>query len=238
MRGKRDIGESGSVVRDVLDEDGRGPGFAALFALSTMAVIGTAVLYNAVFAQNGGPRRMAAAGIEAPANSTTRIVVDAAKDDRNTVRLKYDPVVQAVQRELLAAGYYKGLVDGVVGHRTRQAIETYQKATGLAVDGTPSAELAGHIRFTREVAQASLFTGSTGSDASADEEAHIRRVQTGLAELAYQPGPINGALTLQTRDAIKRFAHDRGLPETGEINAALLSELEKLSGQSEIVAEQ
>ncbi|MGQ0484377.1 MAG: peptidoglycan-binding protein [Hyphomicrobiales bacterium] len=238
MRGKRDIGESGGVVRGVVDEDGRGPGLAAVLALSTVAVIGTAVLYNAVFAQQGGPRRMAAAGIEAPANATTRIVVDAAKDDRTTVRLKYDPVVEAVQRELLAAGYYKGLVDGVAGHRTRRAIETYQKATGLAVDGTPSAELSEHIRFAREVAEASLFTGSTGPDAGAAEKARIRRVQTGLAELAYEPGQIDGELTLQTRDAIKRFEHDRGLPETGAINAALLSELEKLSGQSEIVAEQ
>lgn len=225
-------------MRDVLDEDGRGPGLAALFALSAMAVIGTAVLYNAVFAQNGGPRRMAAAGIEAPANATTRIVVDAAKDDRNTVRLKYDPVVEAVQRELLAAGYYKGLVDGVAGRRTRQAIETYQKATGLAVDGTASAGLAEHIRFTREVAEASLFTGSIASGTNGEEKARIRRVQTGLAELAYEPGPIDGELTVPTRDAIKRFERDRGLPETGEIGAALLSELEKMSGQSEITAEQ
>jgi peptidoglycan hydrolase-like protein with peptidoglycan-binding domain len=142
-----------------------------------------------------------------------------------------------VQRELLAAGYYKGLVDGVAGYRTHQAIETYQKTTGVAVDGMPSAELAEHIRFSREVAEASIFTSSTGRDAGAGKKARIRRVQTGLAELAYEPGPIDGELTLQTRDAIKRFAHDRGLPETGEINAALLSELEKLSGQSEIVAE-
>lgn len=225
-------------MRDVLDEDGRGPGLAALFALSVMAVIGTAVLYNAIFAQNSSPHRMAAAGIEAPANATTRVVVDASKDDRNTVRLKYDPVVEAVQRQLLAAGYYKGLVDGVAGQRTRQAIETYQKATGLAVDGTPSAELADHIRFTREVAEASLFTGSTAPDTHPEERARVRRAQTGLAELAYEPGPIDGELTLQTRDAIKRFERDRGLPETGEISAALLSELEKMSGQSEIAAEQ
>jgi len=225
-------------MREVPDDDGRGPGLAALFALSVVAIIGTAVLYNAVFAQNGGPRSLAGAEIEAPANARARIVVDAKKDHRNTVRLKYDPVVEAVQRELLAAGYYKGLVDGVTGPRTRQAIETYQKATGLAVSGTPSAELAEHIRFTREVAEASLFTGSTAPGGAGEDKARIRRVQTGLAELAYEPGPIDGQLTLRTRDAIKRFERDRGLPETGEIGAGLVSELEKISGQSEIAAEQ
>lgn len=238
MRGKRNIGESESVMRDVLDDGGSGPGLAALFALSVLAVIGTAVLYNAVFAQHGGPRRVTAAGIEIAAGATTRIVVDTAKDDRNTVRLKYDPVVEAVQRELLAAGYYKGLVDGVAGQRTRQAIEAYQQATGLVVDGAPSAGLADHIRFTREVAEASLFTGSTVSGGNDEESARIRRVQTGLAELAYEPGPIDGKLNLKTRDAILRFERDRGLPETGEIGAALLSELAKMSGQSEIAADQ
>jgi len=88
------------------------------------------------------------------------------------------------------------------------------------------------------VAEASLFTGSTAPDTHPEERARVRRAQTGLAELAYEPGPIDGELTLQTRDAIKRFERDRGLPETGEISAALLSELEKMSGQSEIAAEQ
>jgi peptidoglycan hydrolase-like protein with peptidoglycan-binding domain len=224
-------------MHDVLDDGGSGPGLAALFALSLTAVIGTAVLYNAVFAQ-GGARRATEAAIEAPAGATTRAVVDPAKDARNTVRLKYDPVVEAVQRELLAAGYYKGLVDGVAGQRTRQAIEAYQKATGLEVDGAATAGLADHIRFTREVAEASLFTGSTATDGGDRERVLIRRVQTGLAELAYEPGPIDGELTMQTRDAIRRFERDRGLPETGEIGDALISELEKTSGQSEIAAEQ
>ena len=238
MRGKRDTGESESVMRDVLDDGGSGPGFASLFALSVMAVIGTAVLYNAVFAQHGGPRGMTAAGTETPASTTTRSVADTAKDDRNTVRLRYDPVVEAVQREILAAGYYKGLVDGVAGQRTRQAIEAYQQATGLAVDGTPSAALSDHIRFTRQVAEASLFTGSTAPDGGDEKPTRIRRVQTGLAELAYEPGPIDGNLNPQTRDAIRRFERDRGLPETGEIGPALLSELAKTSGQSEIAADQ
>lgn len=220
MRRKPDIDESESARRDLLDEDGRGPGLAALFALSAMAVIGTAVLYNAVFAQKGGPLRVAA-GIESPATA---------------VHLTYDPVVEAVQRELLAAGYYKGLVDGVAGQRTRRAIAAYQQATGTAVTGAPSEDLADRIRFTREVAEASLFTGSTAAGQGGQDLGPIRRVQTGLAELAYEPGPIDGALNPRTREAIRRFERDRGLPETGEIGAALLAELAKTSGQSEIAA--
>ena len=58
-----------------------------------------------------------------------------------------------------------GDIDGVAGKRTHQAIVAYQKAVGLDPSGEASDELAEHIRYTREVAQASLFTGSTEAEA-------------------------------------------------------------------------
>ena len=62
-------------------------------------------------------------------------------------------------------------------------------------------------------------------------------MQTGLAELAYSPGEINGELTRQTRKAIIAFQQDRKLPETGEITDDLVAELGKMSGQSELTKE-
>jgi peptidoglycan hydrolase-like protein with peptidoglycan-binding domain len=103
--------------------------------------------------------------------------------------------------------------------------------------GEPSPELIEHIRFTREVAEASLFTGTVDAAPDAEARANIRRVQTGLAELAYGPGEINGELTEATRRAIRAFQHDRNMRETGEITPELLTELAKLSGQSELAAE-
>ncbi|MBC8036287.1 MAG: peptidoglycan-binding protein, partial [Rhizobiales bacterium] len=144
------------------------------------------------------------------------------------------PAVEEVQRQLLASGYYKGSVDGVVGKKTRQAIEAYQQAMGLEMTGEPSNRLAEHIRYTRQIAEASLFTGTVEPDPDAAARAQVRRVQLGLAELAYSPGEITGDLTDQTRAAIKQFQQDRGLDQTGEIAGALLAELGKLSGQSEL----
>lgn len=40
-----------------------------------------------------------------------------------------------VQRQLAAAGYYRGEIDGVVGEGTRRAIRSYQRANNLPVDG-------------------------------------------------------------------------------------------------------
>ena len=76
--------------------------------------------------------------------------------------------------DVAATGYYKGNVDGVIGRKTRDAIAAYQTATGLEADGKPSAELAEHIRFTREVAEASLFTGTVEPSPDADARARSR----------------------------------------------------------------
>ena len=165
------------------------------------------------------PDRKLATGIETVARTT--FTKDAAR-------------LLALASERSAAGYYKGTVDGVIGRKTKQAIMTYQAAVGLEPDGRPSSDLAEHIRYTREVAEAALFTGTIQADPEAETRATVRRVQTGLAELAYSPGEINGELTRQTRNAILAFQQDRKLPETGEISDDLVAELGKMSGQSEL----
>ncbi len=47
----------------------------------------------------------------------------------------YKPTVRQIQTALKNAGYYTGLVDGKKGPMTKKAIEDFQKANGLAVDG-------------------------------------------------------------------------------------------------------
>jgi hypothetical protein len=40
-----------------------------------------------------------------------------------------------VQRQLAAAGYYRGAIDGIIGDGTRRAIRNYERDNGLPVDG-------------------------------------------------------------------------------------------------------
>ncbi|HEY1768906.1 MAG TPA: peptidoglycan-binding domain-containing protein [Chthoniobacterales bacterium] len=46
-----------------------------------------------------------------------------------------------VQRELAAAGYYRGAIDGIAGEGTRRAIRNFQRDNGMAVDGRVTEEL-------------------------------------------------------------------------------------------------
>ena len=50
-------------------------------------------------------------------------------------------VVIAVQTRLARAGYYHGVIDGVMGPRTRYAIQAYERDHGLRVDGAISGQL-------------------------------------------------------------------------------------------------
>jgi lytic murein transglycosylase len=53
---------------------------------------------------------------------------------------------QELQRLLTRAGYDTGGTDGVIGARTRAAIEAWQRANGLPVTGEPSRELLARLR--------------------------------------------------------------------------------------------
>jgi hypothetical protein len=56
-----------------------------------------------------------------------------------------DSTVAVVQRRLSELGYYHGVVDGVIGPRTRGAIAAFESRNGLAVDGTISRPLLNRL---------------------------------------------------------------------------------------------
>jgi peptidoglycan hydrolase-like protein with peptidoglycan-binding domain len=225
-------------MRERVEKEGRRGKLLPLAAWGLTGVMAAAITANALFGQPDTARSyQSMTGID-DSTGSAQLKVDAPEaGSGNTIQLRYDPIVETVQRELAAAGYYKGTVDGVTGRKTKQAIAAYQQAVGLEPDGKPSAELAEHIRFTRQVAEASLFTGTVEASPDAERRAAVRRVQTALAELAYSPGEINGELTAQTKDAILAFERDRNLPPTGEITDALMAELSRMSGQPELATQ-
>lgn len=220
-------------MREEVEKGGRRVRIVPLAAWTLTAIMSAAIAGNALFGQPAASR-IAQAATDPAQDMPGDITADGGA---RTIQLKFDPVVEAVQRELLAAGYYKGPVDGVTGRKTRQAIAAYQQAMGLEPDGKPTTDLAEHIRFTREVSEASLFTGTVATAPDAEQRAAIRRVQTGLADLAYSPGAINGELTSETRNAIIAFQRDHQLPETGEVSDQLIAELAKVSSPTDSAAQ-
>lgn len=59
-------------------------------------------------------------------------------------------VLMRVQISLMAAGYYEGDIDGLMGPMTRSALERYQRASGFAVTGTVTPEVLDAFRISLE----------------------------------------------------------------------------------------
>jgi len=136
-------------------------------------------------------------------------------------------VVAAIQQQLTDLGTYAGEVDGLSGPRTQDAIRAYQRDNGLRVDGKATGELLDRIRLNRRIAE--IATPSV-------PDPRVQLVQSGLSELGYSPGPVDGVLGDQTRDAIRKFERDRRLPQSGEVSVRLIDELRKVTGLSVLSA--
>ena len=210
------------------DDDRDRPSLRILPALGLILSLGltVAIVWNAVFAQASG-RWLADSGtieLALPKGRAGPRLSVAVKTERPAPK----STLIDVQRELAALRRYDGPIDGRLSPVTRAALDSYRRTNGLPQRATVQ-DLLDHLRYTKTLKQVARTetTGSIGAD-----EATIRQVQTGLSELGYLPGPIDGTFGETTRQAIKEFEGDRRLPASGEITPQLLSELAKTSGQT------
>jgi peptidoglycan hydrolase-like protein with peptidoglycan-binding domain len=183
----------------------------AIAQWGTGSILAVMIVYNAFMGQDSTVDRLA----KLPPGATTSVEVASPQASAKTITIRYDAKIEEAQRQLLATGHYTGLVDGIIGQRTRIAIETYQREQGLKATGEVTEALLEHMRYLRKVAQASEITGSTSKVVTSAIEVKIARLQKSLSVLGYDPGVINGELSPATRAAIRAFEAANDLPQTG-----------------------
>jgi peptidoglycan hydrolase-like protein with peptidoglycan-binding domain len=173
------------LMRDILDDDERRVKPLGLLMLTTATVLSGMIIYNVTFGQtqNGIGRTNQAMAVGA----STHVEVPAPAEVSNTVVFKYDATVEEVQRELLATGHFKGLVDGVNGQKTKVAIQQFQQEIGLPVTGEITPDLVGRIQYTRKVKAASEYTGSVDPAPAAIPQA--QSLPVAVAPVAEVPAP-------------------------------------------------
>lgn len=155
-----------------------------------------------------------------------------------------------IQRELARVGLYSDAIDGMSGPRTTAAIRAFQTAAGMPANGTPSIELLGALRQPlpaqplqpagvqsddalaeaaalnrRERERAELIAAEQQRHAESRQRENVRIVQTALNRIGYGPLPTEGVSDGETRDAIRRFELDNGLPITGDASDGLIERL-------------
>lgn len=130
---------------------------------------------------------------------------------------QYSSTVLELQRELNRLGFDAGPVDGLMGARTRSAIQAYQRDNQLLVDGRPTADLLSHVHATAQ--GRAPMPASPRSELSTQLVADI---QAELLESGYTTGRASGRLDDQTRSAIRSYESDHGLLMSGEPSTELL----------------
>lgn len=124
--------------------------------------------------------------------------------------------IRGIQEELAAHGYAPGPADGILGPRTRGAIRTYQRDAGLPVDGRATKELLDHLKFA---------VPRVTAKPKPPPDPLVLEVQRHLGALGYYRGAHDGLMGPLTREAIRAYRADVGLPVSGAADAALLDSL-------------
>jgi peptidoglycan hydrolase-like protein with peptidoglycan-binding domain len=141
-------------------------------------------------------------------------------------KAKREPLVEAVQAALRDRGLYAGPVDGVPGPQTTAAIKAFEAASGRLQTGKATAPILAAIMApeAKEPVQEHAMLAEPASVGSVADE-RVAAVQGALSRAAYGQITPDGVIGPQTRDAIRRFQADHGLPLTGTISDALMVEL-------------
>jgi len=133
----------------------------------------------------------------------------------NVVPFEKNLVIEEVQSLLYLYGYNTGKVDGIIGFRTRNAIEKFQRDNGLK----PS-------RFADQATweRLNIFKDN---ELVIKGQLNVRLIQFLLKEAGFNPGRIDGKLGGRTKAAVLKFQEAQGLKIDGKIGYRTLTELAK-----------
>ncbi len=131
--------------------------------------------------------------------------------------------VMELQENLERKGFSSGVIDGILGPKTRTAYQTFlreNKLIGVGFTKKIKNKLLEEIAIPREktVTQAlsnSSTKPSTPPPTKLVTAEQVKKVQQALMRKGYNPGNIDGLFSLQTKDALYKYQVDQKLPIGG-----------------------
>lgn len=121
--------------------------------------------------------------------------------------------VEEIQSLLYLYGYNAGKIDGILGLRTRNAIEKFQKDNGLEP-----------TRFADQGTWEKLSVFKENG-LVVEGQLNARLVQSLLKEVGFDPGKIDGKIGAKTKEAVRAFQKAHKLKVDGKIGYQTLSQL-------------
>ena len=136
--------------------------------------------------------------------------------------------VSAVQQALIARGYNPGVVDGIFGRNTSNAVASFQAANGLPFTGNVCART--YTLLGIDCVSVPPCTGPAACrvlmlTSPSMEGTDVRAVQQGLAARGFNPGAIDGVFGPDTQAAVIAFQRASRVEPTGIVCDALYEAL-------------
>ena len=187
-------------------------------------------------------QRAADPGAAAAARRAALLAYDQARERRLIVALS----VVLAATVAASVGYFVSTIDSqpvppLASAATRPQpappVETAAAAPAPALDSAPAASPA-PAESAADTPAAEPATAETAQ--AADSQAapvngtpnpaplqrdDVREIQAKLRSFGFNPGPVDGNPGRMTEGAVRRYQQDRGQPQTGEIDNALLQQL-------------
>jgi len=136
--------------------------------------------------------------------------------------------VRSLQHRLNSAGYSPGPVDGRYGPRTERAVQLFQSAHGLRVDGIAGPITLAALRTPSSI----LFPGAGYAGVGSGQ---VRRLQRQLRRDGFSPGPLDGRYGPLTEHAVRRFQAAHGLGVDGIAGVQTFGKLKRIAAEQRTV---
>jgi len=148
--------------------------------------------------------------------------------------------IRMLQHSLIQGGYAVDAADGVWGPKTSAAVREFQRMKGLKQTGQADAATLealgvsadGRTRSATEAARDAAPEVRTRTPADL-HSATIRAVQQALDKQGFKVGPADGVWGQRTESAIGNFQRERGMTDSGELDAHTLAALGLLPAGTE-----
>ena len=131
-----------------------------------------------------------------------------------------NPAVEEIQKLLKLYGYDPGKIDGVLGFRTRNAIERFQKDRGLKITRFVDKDTWAELILFRNVGLVKKT------------EINVELLQGLLKKSGHDPGKIDGKMGAQTRKAVVAFQKNHQLKPDGKVGYLTLQKLSAYFSQA------
>lgn len=141
--------------------------------------------------------------------------------------------VEYLQRQLQATGFYSGSITGYFGTQTQAAVEQFQAAYDLTVDGIAGNQTLEILSAAVSEAEAGRDLSQTGGLAQDSQGPSVAELQTLLREAGIYSGSITGFYGEETEAAVRQFQSSAGLSVDGIAGQQTIAALRSTSASSD-----